>query len=175
LSSVKDLIIPIGIGVLTFLGLFFAPGSFLIHPTFEIEFEKKGTLEFITVTNTGWIQAKNVMIHLKPGIVTQVQLEDCPEGVLAKDWEFSSSAKIELVRMSPNLECFFLTFIDIPAYTERITVTADDSPAYAWEFEEQTTQPLSVLIQSLSTVAITIIAIIISTIVYRVSTRRSIL
>lgn len=161
MSRFKDIGILISISVLTFLGLLFAPGSFLIHPTFEIEFEKKGGVEFITVTNTGLVQAKNVMIHLKPGILTGNQIEDCPEGVIAKDWENGPSAKIELSRMSPNLDCFFLTIIVNASHTERITVTADDSPAYIWKFDEKTTESVS----SFADFTVTLGAIFVSLIV----------
>ncbi len=89
------------VGILTFLGFLIAPGSFLIHPTYEVGFESKesGHIKVFTVTNTGWIQAKNVEIHLNPGIVDGIQTIDCPEGESPPGFDLQNIPKLKLKRM----------------------------------------------------------------------------
>jgi len=152
LKDLKDYGIPIVIVFVTFLGILLAPGSILLHPTYEIEYEAlhNGTIETFTITNTGWIQAKNVKINLHPGDISYLQYEDCPEGDFGENWDSPRDTKMEFDRMSSNLSCTFMV-IHIPEdpdasnlrLTEKMTITSDDSAAFVWTVEEKSIKNVS--------------------------------
>jgi hypothetical protein len=123
------IIIPIVVAVLAAIGMLLLSGSFLIHPSFDIQYEKLGEhIESITVTNNGWIQAKNIKIYVSPR-PTSLQFSDCPEySEPGKD----PSLPLILERMSQNVPCTLET-VRVENQTEKITVTADDSPASVWK------------------------------------------
>ena len=77
--------IPIGLGILAFLGLLIAPGSFLVHPEFEVEVSglvsDEPPVKMITVSNTGWVQAKNVIVSIHGNWIVDAADTSCPEGV----------------------------------------------------------------------------------------------
>jgi hypothetical protein len=148
------IIVPICGGVLGFIGIFFYPGSFFIHPTFDVKVDDSGN---ITITNTGWIQAKDVKVQLSPTDLLGLTYTSCPEltnilktnytnivNALTKDdsTKFTYESALEFDRMSSNLPCEIK-----PANNEgiltKVTVTADNSPAFVWTKESNQTKNLT--------------------------------
>jgi len=158
LSHLRDIGIPVAIGILTFIGLLLAPGSFLIHPVFEIEVTNPSRAEYpsafneIKITNTGWVQAKNVRINIVPTTTGYTHVT-CPE-YSRSEILLEIVRYFELDRMSVNLPCHMIAHRSDSIDTVQITVTADDSPAYIWKLKEQTTESLSSEVYEFLTISI---------------------
>jgi len=146
LSHTKEIGIPLLVGGLTLFGFLLAPGSFLIHPTFEIIVmsDSHPQVNDIIIVNTGWVQAKNVNIHLRPPPAT-IETTECPEYTELSVRHFSTQS-ISLERMSQNLPCAII-YVSANSNLTQVTVTADDSPAFVWEKEKRTTEKISVIVE----------------------------
>ena len=166
MGHLKDIVIPIGIGLLTFAGLLFTPGSFLIHPSFDIFVtEPVAITNHINVTNVGLVQAKNVRINVDAtGPITLVN-NLCPEGFDIIPTEQIDQILIQLNRMSSNLECTFIISKSSFDKIVEVVVTADSSPAYIWNYEENQLKKLDLEISAVFAGIISIIAGVITSFV----------
>ena len=149
----KDIADSIILGVLTIIGSLiisaFTPGGLLIHPTFDISTDKipltnTTQIHMFKVTNVGSAQAKNVQIDI-------VSLFDefkivrgiCPEGDILQTGNWSNTVKINLSRLSVNVECD----INLESKSNKeiydVVVTADNSPASKWSGQIGETKTLN--------------------------------
>lgn len=152
-KDLKGIVVPLGVGFIAFIGIFFYPGSFFIHPTFDVKVDHLGK---ITITNTGWVQAKNVWVQLLPSDLTGLSDVSCPELTSisktnytdivnaikgSKEEKFTFESALVLDRMSSNLSCEFKPFNNEGELT-KVTVTADNSPPYVWDNTSNQTKSL---------------------------------
>lgn len=76
-----------------------------LFTSFEIDTMPKDDSHttIITIKNTGWLQAKNVVMHMTFDSPVVIQNTDCLEGSITH----AEDSKIDLsfLRMSPNIEC----------------------------------------------------------------------
>lgn len=145
MSTGRDIIIILVVTILAFLGAFFQPGSFLIQPSFEIilttEQSENIVMETLTITNNGGAQAKNTKIHITISDKTTIVSDDCPEGYSQIGYE-DDYIELKLEKMSSNLPCIVQFESSKINSISRIVVTADDSSAYIWNYEEKQSKKL---------------------------------
>ena len=149
----KDIADSIILGVLTIIGSLiisaFTPGSLLIHPTFDISTDKfpltnTTQIHTIKVTNTGLVQAKNVQIDILSMFDEfKVVKAICPEGNILQTGNWSSTVKINLSRLSVNVECDINLENKLDQAIYDVVVTADNSPASKWSGQIGQTKTLS--------------------------------
>jgi len=136
----------------SFIVILFSPGSFLLHPVFEIDpdffdfpSDEKKITQIIEIKNTGWVQAKNVRISVDATSKIELDRVNCSEkfvqpqeGILENNFEF------EMERMSVNLPCdFWFKMPKQEFFVSTILITAENSPAYQWTLDNRKTEPLS--------------------------------
>ena len=172
----RDILVPIGIGVLAFIGIFFYPGSIFIHPTFDVKVDDYGQ---ITITNTGLIQAKEVRVQLTPSDLSGLTYVSCPELTNISKINYTNISNaithgegpgftfepaLEFSRMSSNLPCEIKPYFSSAGGLTKVTVTADNSPAFVWTKQSNQTISLFDFVQQVQTFSIilTIAAIIAS-------------
>lgn len=150
----ERLLLPIILAVIGLAGTvvitLLAPGSFIIHPVFEIETEdfkfssdNKTKTQIIEITNTGWVQAKNVLINIDSTSPIEISKLNCNERIIV-EIKNKFEVELELERLSVNLPCDI--WIKIPPnelLVSNIVITASDSPAYLWTLDKRTTETAS--------------------------------
>lgn len=137
---VKDYVLPLAIAVIgVVLTLSLSPNGWLIHPAFDVDLDRDTNIDKINISNTGWIQGKNVKISI-PLDTNSLASYDCPEGELS-----DSKARLEfnLKRMSTNLNCQIS--IKSVYHVSKVIVTADDTPAHIWTQSENKTTVTSLI------------------------------
>lgn len=163
----EKVIIPILVAILAIFGsllvAFFTPGSFLIHPVFEIDAvkmksEKFSSYDVLKIENKGWPQARNVQIEIISDddmlVINERCIEDPNFGA-----EYSMTHKLKIDRVSSNLECKLGIAKKSDSQIYDVIITADNSPAYERIGTTGKTSSLSNPLSSISS-AITMIAVI---------------
>ena len=160
-KDVRDIVISLSVAVIAFIGILLAPGSFLIHPSFDnISISQSSELQkVITITNNGWVQAKDVRININSNGVLNLTNNDCPEGFDVIDKKNHSQLLVHLDRMSTNLPCDLTVDLGKGTQLGTVVVTADNSPAYQRQQDQNITEQLFIYTQNMVTV-ITIVAVL---------------
>ena len=166
------------IGLATFFGLIYSPGSFLIQPKFELDVEPKESTMFIpidingtkistnsyviSIENVGLIQAKDVRVYVSStGGIQQLAFQ-CPE--LQQDQSSRFIQKTETIsveRMSVNLVCNIQLDTSLSSELDKVIVTATDSPSASWNFEEEETDQIESLFTEISRIIFIVVSIIV--------------
>ena len=148
MNKIQDYVIPVVLAVLAFVGILIMPGSFLVHPDFEILVDDS----MVTIKNKGWVQAKNVNINIQTDLsflYDELQNQEkpieiphnCPEDFDVKDLNIYG-LQVNMKRVSVDLECVLVVPVD-KITIDKVVVTSDDSPPSIWKNETSKSEQLT--------------------------------